>query len=176
MNSDSLTSLWDISGALWNIPKLARSQMIQEVFSINIKRVYNTQSDRIIQVTVKQYIHLAKVTKISKVNTEQITSEVKKLKIHYQRQFNVSRKFAFMHKTLLLGCTFHQTLSLSVPITLFPHPETATCKSDLLLFPFIKCNFIPHTFFTENTHPTFLKQPRTDLYISILQIGEHKYQ
>ena len=33
------------------------------MFSINIKRVYNTQSDRIIEITVKQYIHLAKVTK-----------------------------------------------------------------------------------------------------------------
>ena len=151
--------------------------MIQEVFSINIKRVYNIQSDRIIQITVQQYIPLAKVTKkISKVNIEQITSEVKKLKIHYRRQLNISRKLVFTHKTLLLGCTFHQTLSLSVPITLFPHPETATCKSDLLPFPFIKCNFIPHTLFTENTHHIFLKQPRIDLYISILQIGEHKYQ
>ena len=57
-----------------------------------------------------------------------------------------------MHKTLPLGSTFHKTfLSLSVPITLFSHPETATCKSDLLPFPFIKCNFIPYTFFTK-TH------------------------
>ena len=81
-----------------------------------------------------------------------------------------------MHKTLPLEYTFHQTfLTLSVPITLFSHPKTATCKSDLLLFPFIKCNFIPHTFFTKKTHRIFLKQPRTDLYISILQIGEHKY-
>ena len=127
--------------------------------SINIKRVYNTQSDRIIQITVKLYIHLAGVTKkISKVNIEQITSEVKKHKIHYQRQFNISRNLVFMHRTLSLGYTFHQTLlSLSVPITLFSHPKTATCKSDLLPFPFIKCNFIPHTFFTENTHCTFLK-------------------
>ena len=119
---------------------------------------------------MKQYIHLAKVIrKISKVHIEQITSEVKKLKIHYQRHFDISRKLLFMHKTLPLGCTFHQTfLSLSVPITLFPHPETATCKSDLLPFSFIKCNFIPQTFSTENTHPAFLKQPRTDLYISIL--------
>ena len=102
---------------------------------------------------MKQYIHLAKVTKkISKVNIEQITSEVKKLKIYYQRQFNISRKLVFIHKTLPLGCTFHQTfLSLSVPITLFSHPEIGTCKSDLLPFPFIKCNFIPHTFFIENT-------------------------
>ena len=70
-----------------------------------------------------------------------------------------------MHKTLLLGFTFHKTfLSLYVPITSFSH-ETVTCMSDLLPFPSIKCNFIPHTFFTENTHPTFLKQPRTDLYI-----------
>ena len=138
--------------------------------SINIKRVYNTQSDRIIQITVKLYIHLAKVTKtISKVNIEQITSEVKKLKIHYQRQFNISRKLVLMHRTISLGYTFHQTLlSLSVPITLFSHPETATCKSDQLPFPFIKCNLIPHTFFIEITHPTFLKQPRTDLYIRIL--------
>ena len=59
-------------------------------------------------------------------------------------------------------------LSLSVPNTLFSHSETATCKSDLLAFPFIKCNAVPHTFFAENTHPTFLKQPRTDFYISIL--------
>ena len=102
---------------------------------------------------MKQYIHLAKVTKkISKVNIEQITSEVKKLTIHYQRQLNISRKLVFMHKTLPLRYTFCQTfLSLSVPITLFSHPATATCKSDLLPFPFIKCNFIPHTFFTENT-------------------------
>ena len=140
------------------------------MFSINIKRVYNTQSDRIIEITVKLYIHLANVTKrISKVNIEQITSEVKKLKIHYQRQFNITRKLVFMHKTLPLGSTFHKTfLSLSVPITLFSHPETAPCKSDLLPFSFIKYNFIPHTFFTENTHRTFLKQPKTDLYISIL--------
>ena len=119
---------------------------------------------------MKLYIHLAKITKkILKVSIEQITSEIKKHKIHYQRQVNISRKLVFMPKTLPLGCTFHQTfLSLSVPITLFSYPETATCKSDLLPFPFIKCNFIPHTFFTENTHPTFLKQPRTDLYISIL--------
>ena len=151
--------------------------VIQEFLSVNIKRVYNTQSDRIIQITVKLYIHLAKVTKkISKVNIEQITSEVKKLKIHYQRQFNISRKLVFMCKTLALGSTFHKILSLSAPITLFSHPETANCKSDPLPFPFIKCNLIPHTFFTENTHPTFLKQPRTDLYVSILQIGEHKYQ
>ena len=135
--------------------------------SINIKRAYNTQSDRITWITVKLYIHLAKVTKISK-NIEQITSEVKKLKIHYQRQFSISRKLVFMHRTPSLGCTFHQTLPLSVPITLFSHSETATCKSDLLPFPFIKRNFIPHTFFTENTHRTFLKQPKTDLYISIL--------
>ena len=47
---------------------------------------------------MKQYIHLAKVTKISKVNTEQITSEVKELKIHYQRQFNSSRKLVFVRK------------------------------------------------------------------------------
>ena len=120
-------------------------------------------------ISVRLYIHLAKATKISKVNTEQITSEVKKLKIHYKRQFNISRKLVLMHKTLPLGCTFHRTFSsLSVPITLFSHPKTATCKSDLLLFPFIKCNFIPHTFFTEKTHCIFLKQPRTDLYISIL--------
>ena len=39
------------------------------------------------KIIVKLYIHLAKVTKkISKVNIEQITSEVKKLTIHYQRQ------------------------------------------------------------------------------------------
>ena len=127
---------------------------------------------------MKLYIHLAKVTKkISKVNIKQSTSEVKKLKIYYQRQFDISRKLVFMHKTLPLGSNFHKTsLSLSGPITLFSHLETATCKSDLLAFPFIKCNFIPHTFFTENTHRNFLKQPRTDLYISILQIGEHKYQ
>ena len=126
---------------------------------------------------MKRYIHLAKVTKkISKVNIEQITSEVKKLKIHYQRHFNISRKLVFMHKTLPLGSTFYKTLSLFIPITLFSHPETAACKSDLLPFPFIKCNFIPHTFFTKNTHRNFLKQPWTDLYISILQIGEHKYQ
>ena len=87
-------------------------------------------------------------------------SKVKKLKIHYQRQFNILRKCIFRHKTLPLESTFHKTfLSLSVPITLFSHPETATCKSDLLAFPFIKCNTIPHTFFAENTHPTFLKQP-----------------
>ena len=130
------------------------------------------------EITVKLYIHLAKVTeKISKVNIEHITSEVKKLKVHYQKQFNISRKLVFMHKTLLLGCIFHQTfLSLSVSITLFSHPETTICKSDLLPFLFIKDNFIPHTFFTENTHRTSLKQPRTDLYISILQVGEHKCQ
>ena len=99
----------------------------------------------------------------------QIALKVNKLKIHYQRQFNISRKLVFMHKTLPLGYTFCQTfLSLSVPMTLFSHLERATYKSDLLPFPFIKCNFIPHIFFTENTHPTFLKQPRTDLYISIL--------
>ena len=140
------------------------------MFSINIKRVYNTQSHRIIEITVKQYIHLAKVTKrISKVNLEQVTSEVKKLTIHYQRQLNISRKLVFMHKTLPLGYTFCQTfLSLSVPMTLFSHLERATYKSDLLPFTFIKCNFIPHTFFTENTHHIFLKHPRTDLYISIL--------
>ena len=130
------------------------------------------------KIAVKLYIHLAKVTKkISKVNIKQITSEVKKLKILYQKQFNISRKLAFMHKTLPLGCIFHQTfLALSVSITLFSHPETATCKSNLLPFLFIKCNFIPHTFFSENAHGTFLKQPRTGLYISILQIGEHKCQ
>ena len=139
------------------------------MFSKNIKRVYNTQSHRIIEITVKQYIHLAKVTKrISKVNLEQVTSEVKKLTIHYQRQLNISRKLVFMHKTLALGSALHKILSLSAPITLFSYPETATCKSDLLPFPFIKSNSIPHTFFTENTHPTFLKQPRTDLYVSIL--------
>ena len=121
---------------------------------------------------MKLYIHLAKVTKtISKVNIEQITSEVKKLKIHYQRQFNISRKLVFMHRTLSLGYTFHQTLlSLSVPITLFSHPETATCKSDLLPFPFIKCNFILHTFFTEHTHPVFLKQPRIDFYLAFYRL------
>ena len=120
-------------------------------------------------IIVKLYIHLAKVTKISKVNIAHSTSEVKKLKIHYQKQFSISRKLVFMHKTLPLGCIFHHTLlSLSVSITLFSHPETATCKSDLLPFLFVKCNFIPHTFFTENTHCIFLKQPRTGLYISIL--------
>ena len=57
-----------------------------------------------------------------------------------------------MHKTHPLGSTIHKTfLSLSVLITLFSHPEIATFKSDLLPFAFIKCNFIPHTFFTENT-------------------------
>ena len=119
---------------------------------------------------MKQYINLATVTKkISKVNIKQSTSEVKKLKIHYRRQFDISRKLVFMHKTLPLGSTSHETFSsCSVPITLFPHPETATCKSDPLPSPSIKCNFMSHIFFTENTHPTFLKQPRTGLYISIL--------
>ena len=123
-----------------------------------------------LEMTVKQYIHLAKVTKrISKVNIEQITSEVKKLTIHYQRQLSISRKLVFMHKTLPLRYSFCQTfLSLSVPITLFSHPATATCKSDLFPFPLIKCNFIPHTFFTENTHHIFLKHTITDLYIIIL--------
>ena len=102
-----------------------------------------------------------KTKKISKVNLEQITSEIKKLKIHYQRQLNITRKHVFMHKTLPLVSSFHKTLSLSVPITLFSHAERATSKSDLLPFLFIKCNFFPHTFFTENTHATFLKQPRT---------------
>ena len=46
----------------------------------------------------------------------EITSEAMKLKIHYQRQFNISRKLVFMHKTLPLGSSFHKTLSLSVPI------------------------------------------------------------
>ena len=101
-------------------------------------------------------------TKISKVSIEQITLEVKKLKVHHERQFNISWKLAFMHKTLPLASTFHKTfLSLSVPITFFSHPETATYKWDLLPFSFIKCNFIPHTFFTENIHATFLKQSRT---------------
>ena len=43
--------------------------------------------------------------------------------------------YIFMHQTLPLGSTFHKTLSISVPITLFSHPETATCKSYLLPFP-----------------------------------------
>ena len=47
--------------------------------------------------------------------------------------------------------------SLSVSITLFFHPGTASSKSDLFPFRLIKCNSIPHAFFTENTHPTFLK-------------------
>ena len=137
---------------------------------MNIKRIYNTQSDSITCITVKQYIHLAKVTKkISKVNIEQITSEVKKLKIHYQRQFNISRTLVFMHKTLLLGSSFHKTfLSLSVPICSPILKQPPVSQAYFLSFPFIKCNFIPQTFFTKNTHPTFLKQPRTDLYISIL--------
>ena len=59
-------------------------------------------------------------------------------------------------------------LPLSVPNTLFSHPEMATCKSGLFSFPFIKCNSFPHTFFTENTLPIFLKQPRMYVYISIL--------
>lgn len=31
-----------------------------------------------------------------------------------------------------------------------------SCKSDLLPFPSVKCNSIPHTIFTENFHATFL--------------------
>ena len=73
-----------------------------------------------------------------------------------------------MHKTFLRVHFPQNFLSLYVPITLFSHPEATTCKSDLLPFPFIKCNFIPHTFFIKNIQPTLLKQPRTDLYISIL--------
>ena len=118
-----------------------------------------------------------KLTKLIKGQHRQITSEIKKVKSHYQKQFNISRKLVFMNKTLPLGSIFLKTFSsYSVSITLFSHPETATCKSDLLPYPFIKCDFIPHIFFTENTHPTFLKQPRTDLYISILQMGKHNYQ
>ena len=41
-------------------------------------------------------------------------------------------------------------LSLSVSITLFFHSETASSKTDLLICSLIKCNFIPHAFFTEN--------------------------
>ena len=103
---------------------------------------------------MQQYIPLAKVTKnISKVNIEQITSEVKKLKIHYQRQFNISRK-------LVLGPKLFSGGPLSIkplypflnPFLCFSHPETATCKSELLLFPFIKRNFIPHTFCNNKTY------------------------
>ena len=75
-----------------------------------------------------------------------------------------------MHRTFPLGSSLHKTLSLSSPITLFSHPETASCKSDLLPLPFIKCNFVPHTFFTENTHPTFLKQSRTDLLLAFCRL------
>ena len=42
--------------------------------SINIKRAYNTQSDRITWITVKLYIHLAKVTKISKGSSERLSN------------------------------------------------------------------------------------------------------
>ena len=55
-----------------------------------------------------------------------------------------------MHRTPSLGSTFHQTLSISVPITLFSHPQTATYRADLLPLPLIKCNSVPYTFFTEN--------------------------
>ena len=37
------------------------------------------------------------------VNIEHITSEVKKLKIYYQRQFNFSRKLVFMQKLFPWG-------------------------------------------------------------------------
>ena len=137
------------------------------------KRVYNTQSDRIIQITVKLYIHLAKVTKkISKVNIEQITSEVDIKSII--KGSSTFQENLYSHTKLFFWGPL-STKPYHFCTRLFSHPETATCKSDLL-FPFIKCNSIPHTFFTGNTCSTFHKQPRTDLYISILQIGEQKYQ
>ena len=84
---------------------------------------------------------------------EQVSLEVKKLKIHYQRQFNISRK-------LVLGPKLFSGGPLSIkplypflnPFLCFSHPETATCKSELLLFPFIKRNFIPHTFCNNKTY------------------------
>ena len=60
-----------------------------------------------------------------------------KLKIHYQRQLNISRKLVFMHKTLPLVSTFHKTfLSLSVPITLFPILKQPLISQTYFLFPF----------------------------------------
>ena len=61
---------------------------------------------------------------------------------------------------------FPQILSLSVFIIVFFHPKMSPVSQAYFLFP--SQNSIPHTFFTENTLPTFLKQPRTDFYISII--------
>ena len=106
-------SLWEVSGALGSIPKLARSQVIQEVLLINIKRVYNPQSDSIVQITVKQYIHLAKVTKkISKGNTDQIISEVKKFKIHYKGN-SASQENLYYEQSSFLGVHFPRNLLIT---------------------------------------------------------------
>ena len=63
---------------------------------------------------------------------------------------------------------FSQTLSLSVPITVFFHPKKQHVSQTYFFFPSQNTIPFPHTFFTKNTLPTFLKQPRTDFYISIL--------
>ena len=65
---------------------------------------------------------------------------------------------------------FPQTfLSHSVSITLFFHPKKPPV-SQYYFFPFTKCNSIPHTFFTENTLPTFLKQPRTTFTLAFRRL------
>ena len=61
---------------------------------------------------------------------------------------------------------FPKSSSLSLPITVFFHPKMPPISQAYFLFP--SQNSIPHTFFTENTLPTSLKQPRTDFYIRIL--------
>ena len=71
---------------------------------------------------------------------------------------------------------FSQTLSLSVPITVFFHPKKPPI-SQVAYFLFPSQNAIPFLIPSlPKTHSQSLKLPRTDFYISILWIGEHKYQ
>ena len=79
------------------------------------------------------------------------------MKFIYSTKFILSLVNPNLAQNSFLRVHFPQRfLSLSLSVTLFSHPEAASYKADLLPFLLIKCNSIPHAFFTENIHPTFL--------------------
>ena len=70
---------------------------------------------------------------------------------------------------------FPKSSSLSLPITVFFHPKMPPISQAYFLFP--SQNAIPFLIPSlPKTQSQSLKLPRTDFYISILWIGEHKYQ
>ena len=69
---------------------------------------------------------------------------------------------------------FSQTLSLSVPITVFFNPEKPPISQAYFLFPLQDA--IPFLIPSLRKTHFLLKQPRTDFYISILWTAEYKYQ